>query len=196
MRSRYEKFGITDILPDHDFDVRHDQLIPGRVGMLANFAAIERHRGTVASVRGHAVMLSNGESIDTDLVLWGTGYGVDLSYFESPSLASIRTLETLSQRCGSIVRSLDVPNLYFPCVGLDGIGSAPWAYSLLCRSIMSHINRTATLGDDVFGHKVNHFEIVNYLAPRDPASYPAATWQAHYRDLALKTPDDQPYPIP
>jgi hypothetical protein len=141
-------------------------------------------------------MLSNGESIDTDLVLWGTGYGVDLSYFESPSLASIRTLETLSQRCGSIVRSLDVPNLYFPCVGLDGIGSAPWAYSLLCRSIMSHINRTATLGDDVFGHKVNHFEIVNYLAPRDPASYPAATWQAHYRDIALKTPDDQPYPIP
>lgn len=196
MRLRYEKFGITDILPAHDFDVRNDQLIPGRAGMLANFAAIERHRGSVESISGNIVTLSSGESIKADLLLWGTGYGVDLSYFESPQIASIKSLDALGARCSSIFRSLDAPNLYFPCIGLDGIGSAPWAYSLLCRSIMSHIRGTAQLGDEIHGHKVNHFEIVNYLAPRDAGSYPPDAWRTLYRDIALKTPDDQPYPVP
>lgn len=196
MRSRYEKFGITDILPAHDFDVRHDQLIPGRAGMLANFGAIERHRGSVKSISRSIVTLSDGHAIEADLLLWGTGYGVDLSYFESPQIASIRSLDALGARCSSIFRSLDAPNLYFPCIGLDGIGSAPWAYSLLCRSIMSHIRGTAQLGNEVHGHKVNHFEIVNYLAPRDAGSYAPDTWRPLYRDIALDTPDDQPYPVP
>ena len=196
LRSRYEKFGITEILPSHAFDVRNDQLIPGRPGMLANFAAIERHRGSVVSINGRTVTLSDGHRFEPDLLLWGTGYGVDLSYFESPQIASIRTLEALGARCGCIFRNLDAPNLYFPCVGLDGIGSAPWAYSLLCRSIMSHIRGTARIDDAVLAYKVNHFEIVDYLAPRDPASYPPEAWREHYRNLALNTPDEQPYPIP
>ena len=33
-------------------------------------------------------------------------------------------------------------------------------------------------------------------APRDPANYPPDSWEAHYRDLALNTPDERPYPIP
>jgi hypothetical protein len=45
MRSRYEKFGITDILPQRALDVQHVQLIPGRARMLENFAALERHPG-------------------------------------------------------------------------------------------------------------------------------------------------------
>jgi hypothetical protein len=60
---------------------------------------------------------------------------------------------------------------------------------------MSHIRGTAQLGNEVHGH-VNHFEIVNYLAPRDAGSYPLEAWPGSYRDIALKTPDDQPYPIP
>jgi hypothetical protein len=196
LRSRYAKFGLTEILPSHDFDVRHDQLIPGRPGMLASFPAIDRHRGSVASITGRTVTLSDGHRLEPDLLLWGTGYGVDLSYFDTPAIASIRTLEALGARCGSIFRSLDAPNLYFPCVGLDGIGSAAWAYSLLCRSIMSHIRGTARFDEEVLAHKVNHFEIVDYLGPRDPVSYPPQDWQAHYRNLALNTPDEQPYPIP
>ena len=196
LRSRYEKFGITGIMPAHDFDVGHDQLIPGRAGMLANFAAIERHPGSVASIAGGTVTLSDGHRLKADLLLWGTGYSVDLSYFESPDIASIRTLGALGARCAGIVRSLDAPNLYFPCVGLDGIGSAPWAYSLLCRTIMSHIRGTARLDDAVPCGRVNHFEIPDYLAPRDPASYPPDAWRTQYRDLALNTPDAQPYPIP
>ena len=196
MRARYQKFGIGAIMPAHAFDVEQDQLIPGRPGMLANFAAIERHSGTVTSITGHALTLSDGQRIEADLLLWGTGYSVDLSYFEAPEIASIRSLDALSARCGGIFCSLDAPNLYFPGVGLDGIGSAPWANCLLSRSIMSHIRGAAQFDRAVVGHRINHFDIVDYLAPRDPASYPPQAWRAHYRAIALNTPDTQPYPIP
>jgi cation diffusion facilitator CzcD-associated flavoprotein CzcO len=196
LRARYEKFGIADILPSNTFDVWRDQVIPGRPAMLENFAAIERHRGSVDAIAGRTVTLSDGHRLEADIVLWGTGYGVDLSYFESAQIASIRTLDALAARCGGLFRSLDAPNLYFPGVGLDGIGAAPWLFALLSRSIMSHICGTARLDVEVLEHRINHFEIVDYLAPRDPASYPQQAWQAHYREIALNTPDDQPYPIP
>jgi cation diffusion facilitator CzcD-associated flavoprotein CzcO len=196
LRSRYEKFGIADILPAHDFDVRRDQLIPGRAGMLAHYAAIERHRASVLDVTGRTVTLSDSERVDVDVILWGTGYGVDLSYFESPALRSIRTLGELGARCGCIVRSLDAANLYFLGVGLDGIGSAPWSYALMARSVMSHIRGTARLDNEPLGARLNHFDLVEYLAARDPASFPADTWRAAYRGMALETPDEEPYPIP
>lgn len=196
LRARYGKFGIDEIMPARDFDVRHDQLIPGRPGMLKNFAVIERHRASVESIAGRTVTLSTGHRLEPDLLLWGTGYSVDLSYFELPAIASIRTLDVLAARCGGIFRSLDAPNLYFPAIGLDGIGSAPWHFSLLCRSIMSHIRGTAQLSSEVLGYRVNHFEIVDYLAARDPASFPPDAWRAHYSDMALNTPDEKPYPFP
>ena len=80
-----------------------------------------------------------------DAILWGTGYGTDLRWFDDPRLASIRSVNELCARCGCIFRSLDAPDLYFPGVGLDGIGAAPWAYMLIARSIMSHIRGTARL---------------------------------------------------
>ena len=196
LRSRYAKFGIESIMPAHGFDVQRDQLIPGRAGMLSNFDAIERHRGSVESIAGRTVTLSDGHRVEPDVLLWGTGYGVDLSYFEAPEIASIRTLDALAARCGGIFRSLDAPNLYFPGVGLDGIGAAPWTFSLFSRSIMSHIRGTARLGSEVLGHKVNHFDIAEYLGPRDPASFAPDRWRAQFRALALETPDERPYPIP
>lgn len=195
MRERYRRFGLAELLPERDFDVRRDQLFPGRAGMLEHFADIERQRGSVVAIDGRTVTLSLGQRIDADLLLWGTGYGVDLSYFEAPAISSLRTLAALRARCGCIFRSLDAPNLYFPSVGLDGIGAAPWAYALLSRTIMSHIRGSARLDDEVIEGNVNHFAIVAHLAPRDPASY-AGDWRAHYRRLALDTPDEQPYPLP
>jgi cation diffusion facilitator CzcD-associated flavoprotein CzcO len=195
MLARYDKFGLHDIQPQQAFDVLHDQLIPGRNRMLANYARIERFRGSVERIAGRDVTLTSGEQVAADLLLWGTGYALDLSYFESPAIASIRDVEVLATRCGGLVRSLDADNLYFPGVGLNGIGSGPWAYSLLCRTIMSHIEGTANLDLATIPHKVNHFDLVDYLAARDPASYPEG-WREQYRRIALETPDDQPYPIP
>ena len=101
----------------------------------------------------------------------------------------------MTGRCGCIFRSLDAPDLYFPGVGLDGIGAAPWAYMLVARSIMSHIRGTARLDLQPVGHKVNHFDLVRHLAPRDPGSYPPGRGWDFYRRLALDTPDDRPYPL-
>jgi hypothetical protein len=164
--------------------------------MLEHYASIERRHASVEAIAGRTVTLSDGHRVDADLLLWGTGYGVDLSYFESPAINSIRTLDALAERCGCIFRSLDATDLYFLGVGLDGIGSATWSYSLMCRSIMSHIRGTARLDNLALGHRLNHFDVVEYLAPRDPMSYPPDDWRANYRDLALNTPDDEPYPIP
>ena len=127
-------------------------------------------------------------------MLWGTGYATDLRWFEDPRLASIRSVNELCTRCACIFRSLDAPDLYFPGVGLDGIGAAPWTYMLAARSIMSHIRGTARLDMVPVGHKVNHFDIVHHLATRDPGSYPDGRGWDFYRDIALNTPDDQPYP--
>jgi Pyridine nucleotide-disulphide oxidoreductase len=196
LRSRYAKFGLAEIEPSHDFDVLHDQLIPGRVGMLENYADIERHKASVQSISGSTVTLSNGQRVSADCLLWGTGYGVDLSYFESPAIGSIRTLDKLADRCGCIFRSLDAANLYFPGVILDGIGTSTWAYSMMFRSIMSHIKGTARFDNEVLAHRLNHIELVEFLAKRDPASFPPETWRAHYQAMVLDTPDEQPYPIP
>jgi hypothetical protein len=196
MRARYAKFGIEAILPAQPFDVLKDQLIPGRPRMLACFDALQRLRGSVASIHGRTITLTGGESITADVLLWGTGYSMDLGWLEVPALAALRTTDALVAHCGCIFRSLDAGNLNLPQSGLDGIGAAPWANALMARSIMSHIRGTARLDLAPVGHKVNHFDIVAHLAPRDPGSFAPDSWQAQYRAIALDTPDEQAYPMP
>lgn len=195
MVARYAKFGLQAIQPARPVDVLHDQLFPGRPRMIQNFGRIERHAATVQAIEGRRLTLSDGTRLDADTVLWGTGYATDLRYFDDPRLAAIRSVNELCARCACIFRSIDAPDLYFPGVGLDGIGAAPWGYMLIARSIMSHIRGTAQLDQVPAGHKINHFEIVRHLAARDPGSYPAGRGWDFYRDLALHTPDDQPYPL-
>jgi hypothetical protein len=163
--------------------------------MIRHYAELERHPGEVAAIDGRRVTLSDGTRFEVDVLLWGTGYATDLQWFADPRIAGIRSVNQLCSRCGGIFRSLDAPDLYFPGVGLDGIGSAPWAYMLIARSVVSHIRGTARLDRAPAGHKINHFEIVRYLAARDPGSYPPERGWEWYRALALDTPDDQPYPL-
>ena len=195
MIARYRKFGLQAIQPDAAPDVLQDQLIPGRPSMIENFGRIERFRGSVEAIEGARITLSDGTRLDADMILWGTGYATDLSWFEEPRLAAIRSVNQLCARCACIFRSMDAPDLYFPGVGLDGIGAAPWAYVLIARSIMSHIRGTARLDMLKIEHKVNHFEIARHLTPRDPASYPEGRGWDYYRAIALNTPDEQPYPL-
>jgi hypothetical protein len=44
--------------------------------------------------------------------------------------------------------------------------------------------------------RLNHLEIARHLAERDPGSHGDAPVAEFYRELALRTPDDQPYPLP
>ncbi len=196
MRGRYARFGIEAIMPQQPFDVLQDQLIPGRPGMLAHFNRLHRYQGSVVNINGHSVALSDGQTVEADVLLWGTGYAMDLRWIDVPALAAVRTTHALAARCGCIFRSLDAGNLYLPQTGLDGIGSTPWANALIARSIMSHISGTAQLDLLPVGHKVNHFDIVAHLAPRDSGSFQPDAWRDQYRALALNTPDDVAYPIP
>lgn len=195
MLGRYAKFGIQALQPAQPFDLRHDQLIPGRPRLLAAFASIERHSGTVAAIEGRAVTLDDGTRLEADVLLWGTGYALDLGWIEVPALQRLRTVNELVGRCGCLVRSLDAPDLYAPGVGLDGVGATSWAYAHMARTIMSHIRGTAQLDLAPVGHKVNHFDLIRYLAPRDPGSF-APDWEQQYRRIALETPDDVAYPMP
>jgi hypothetical protein len=192
---RYEKFGLQEIVPAQRFDVTQHQLIPGRSRMLAAFTSLQRHAAGVESISQGPVALTNGTRLEPDLLVWCTGYAADLRWIEHPAFTGIRNVQQLMARCGGAVRSLDAPNLYFPGVGLDGIGAAPWAMALLARSTASHARGTAQLGMEPLAARLNHFDLVDYLAVRDAASYPG-DWRARYRQLALETPDDQPYPLP
>jgi Pyridine nucleotide-disulphide oxidoreductase len=195
MLARYQRFGLQSIQPERPPDVLRDQIFPGRPSMLANFDRIRRVRSQVEAIDGSRITLSDGTRLEADLILWGTGYATELRWLDVSQLAAVRSVNELCTRCACIFRSIDAPDLYFPGVGLDGIGAAPWAYMLIARSIMSHIRGHARLDMEPVGHKVNHFDIVRHLAPRDPGSYPEGRGWDYYRALALNTPDDQPYPL-
>jgi Pyridine nucleotide-disulphide oxidoreductase len=196
LHGRYDKFGLQGIRPERPFDFRRDQLIPGRRTMIEHFARIERHRGEIAHIAGNTVQLSDGSTVPADVVLWGTGYALDLGYFESPALSSIRSVDALAARCGSLFRALDAHNLFFLATILEGSGSATWGYTHAARTIVSHIRGTATLDETPVTHKLNHFELIKFLAARDPASYPPATWHDAYKNLTLQHPPEEPMPIP
>lgn len=196
LKGRYEKFGLQEILPAGEFDFTRDQLIPGRRLMIENFSKIARHRGEIAQIVDHTVQFSTGDRIDVDLILWGTGYKLDLEYFDSPQLAAITRIDELAARCGCLFRSLDATNLFFLAVGLEATGSTPWAYAHAAKTIMSHIRGKAHLDDVPVRRKINHFELAKFLAVRDPENYPRHTWFEAYRNMALSHPAEEPMPIP
>jgi len=196
-RRRYERFGLQEILPAEDFDLRRHQLIPGRRDMIARFGEIEKHRGEVACIEGRTAHLSDGARIDADLILWGTGYELDLGYLAAPELAGLRRIDDLAARCGALFRSLDAPNLFFLMTLLDATAaSAPWSYAHACRSIVAHLCGQAHLDSVPFRGKIAHFELAEFLAARDPVNYPPGRWRAEYERLALEYPRDMPLPIP
>ncbi len=196
LRARYEKFGLQEILPAAPLDFGRDQLIPGRRGMIENFSKIERFQGEVVQISDRTLRLSSGEMVDADVLLWGTGYTLDLSFFDSPPLAAITRVDDLAARCGCLFCSLDAPKLFFLAVALESTGSTPWFYAHACRSIVSHIRGKAHLDKVPVPGKINHFEMAKFLAGRDQENFPPDTWFAAYRDMALSWPDDQPMPIP
>ncbi len=196
LRQRYQKLGLLEIMPEGSFDFGQHQLIPGRSRMIENFARIERHRGEIASIRGGTVQLASGVQLRPDLLLWCTGYALDMGYFASPAISGITSVSALAQRCGSLFKSLDAKNLFFLAVGLEGTGSAPWAYSLGCKSIAAHIAGKAHFGDEPIARKINHYELLEFLAARDPHNYPDRSWVQQYTELALHHPEGVPLPIP
>jgi len=193
---RYARFGLQDIQPEESFDLARHQLIPGRWRMIANYAQIERHRAEVVRIAGRRVELSTGAALDADLLLWGTGYEIDLGFFANPTLARIHRHDELFAQCGSGACALAEPGLYFMAAGLESTGVAPWSYALLARTLISHIRGEATLDPVPLAGKLNYFRLPAFLAARDPVNFPPGQWEPAYRRLAIDHPAERPLPIP
>ena len=193
---QYAKYGLQDILPEEPFHFSRQQLVPGRRLMIENYPKIRRHRGEVARIRGRRATLSSGETVDANLLLWGTGYRIDLGFFANPALSGITRHRELLAQTGCGIRALSEPGLYFMATVLEGTGTSPLSYALVARTIMSHIQGSATLEPVPLSGNLNHFDYVNFLAARDTRSFPEGRWQEEYRALAFVHPEDRPLPIP
>jgi cation diffusion facilitator CzcD-associated flavoprotein CzcO len=197
LRTRYAKAGIEEIMPDGDFDIRRELLLPGRPRMLQNFRRIERYCGEVQSLRGKTMRLSSGEEIETDLLLWGTGYAMDLGFLNVAAISKVGSLNDISRRCYSGFRSIDAPRLFLLAPGvIETNTSTPWAYAHVAKSIMSHIAGRPVFESPPRQTMTNHFDLVKLLAPRDRGNYPLGLWYIKYLCLATCHPKAQPMPIP
>lgn len=196
LRVRYAKSGVEEIMPDREFDFRRDQLVPGRPNMIRNFRRIERHRGEVQSLRGKTIHLSGGGQIETDLLLWGTGYAVELGYLGLEALRGMR-LNDIIRRCYSVFRSIDAPNLFLLAPGvLDANTATPWAYAHAAKSIMSHIAGRTVFEGPPLQTLTNYFGLVKLLARQDRRNYPFGLWYVKYLWLAMCRRQSRPMPIP
>ena len=196
LRARYAKAGIEEIIPDGSFDIQRDQLIPGRTRMIKEFNRIERHRGEVRSLRGKTIQLSSGEEVEADLLLWGTGYAVDIGYLGIEPLAGASGLNAMARRCYSGFRSIDAPNLFLMAPGvLETNTSTTWAYAHVAKSIMSHIAGQPVFVDPPRETLTNHCDLVKLLAPHDRLNYPRVLWYLKYLWLAMRRPS-RTMPIP
>jgi len=196
LRARYHKFGMEELLPNARFDIERDQLIPGRWRLIANLSTIERHQDELEMIKGRSIVLRSGIVIEADILLWGTGYEMDISYLQTAGLNGIVRPDQLARRCGSMVVSLDAPNLYFISVGLESTSATPWHYAHLARTIISQICGTAALSRDPVLKHLNYFGVPTFLASFDPANYPAESWKDKYLSLVTEFPNDRPLPIP
>jgi len=197
LRARYAKAGVEAIMPERAFDFRRDQIIPGRRRMIREFARIERHRGEVRSLRGSTILLSDGDRVECNVLLWGTGYAADFGYLGLEDLGPAKSLNEISRRCHSVFRSADAPNLFLLAPGvLETNNSTPWAYAHVAKSIMAHIEGRPVFDDPPREDLTNYFDLVRLLAQRDRRTYPRGLWYVRYLWLAFIHPDSRPMPIP
>jgi cation diffusion facilitator CzcD-associated flavoprotein CzcO len=197
LRSRYERFGLRDIIPEESFDIERHQLIPGRPRMIREFGRIQRHRGEISGIEARHIRLSTGTDIEADMILWATGYEMDLGYLGVEALRRETSVERVGARCGSVCRSLDAPHLYIMGPGvLETSGSTPWAYAHIAKSIMSDIAGHHALASGVAPGRLNYFDLARYLARADRRNYPPLLWKLRYLRLALLHPYERPMPVP
>lgn len=185
LKFRYNHFGITELTPDERFDFDRHQLIPGRAELLRNLDTISRHQGEIRRIRGREITLTNGDSFETDRLLWGTGYRMDLSYLGLPEYRDVRTLADLFPKLGSLVRSLDYPNLFFVGMTLiNSTSSTPFLAAVEAKTIVSHIRGGCEIPTVALPHHLTYWDLIRYFAGFDRTSYPR-WWRIKYSLLAL-----------
>jgi cation diffusion facilitator CzcD-associated flavoprotein CzcO len=185
LRAEYDHFHLGEIEPDEPFDVGRHQLIPGRAAMMGALDEIEVHDGEVAAIHDRELLLGDGRRLETDALLWATGFRMDLDFLGLPAFRGIESPGDLRLRLGSLVRSVDHPDLFF--VGstlLDSTGATPLIAAIQSKSIVAHIAGRTEIPLDVQPHIVAHWDLIHHFARFDRANYPRVWWRIKYLALA------------
>ena len=185
LRFRYNKFGISELITKEPFDFDWHQLIPGRYSVIKNLEMIYRHRAQVRSLHEKTLLLSNGESFETDQILWGTGYNINLHYLNLPEFDQIKKLHDLYPKLASLVKSVDYPNLFFLGMALINSSSSTTLFAAVeSKTIISHIKGECKIPDKKFPSYLTHWDLIRYFATFDRANYPK-WWKLKYLWLTL-----------
>lgn len=172
--------------PKEKFDQRKHQLAPGRADMIKNQDKIDQHIGEIRKIEGRELLLSNGERIETDILLWATGYEIDLSYTGLPEYEYIKDLDELFPKLGSLMLSLDYPNMYFVGMPLLGSTSAtPFFSAVESKTILAHIAGKCSIPRKPILHHINHWDLFRYFAQFDHHNYTPYLWKVKYFLLAV-----------
>lgn len=166
--------------------MKKHQLFPGRPLMIRNLNAITRHQSQVDEIQDHKIILNNKEHIETDVLLWGTGYRMDLDYLGLPEFHGIKTVKQLYPKLGSLVRSLDYPNLFYTGMCLiESNASTPFIVAIEARSIVAHIRGKCDIPLKNIPHKIYHWNLIRFFAGFDHINYPRYWWKIKYFLLVL-----------
>jgi cation diffusion facilitator CzcD-associated flavoprotein CzcO len=165
---------LESIRPDHEFDQRKDQLVPARSLMCRNLDLIRRHRGEVDQIEGRWLRLSSGDRFSSDILLWATGYRMDLSYLRLPEYERLTRVDDLFPRLGYLLKSLDYPDMFFVGMPLLGSTSAtPFFAAVESKTIVAHMLGRCRIPDEPILHQINHWDLLRYFARFDTYNYPA-----------------------
>jgi hypothetical protein len=177
---------LKEIEPDEPFDFAKHQLIPGRRRMIRSFDSIARHQSEVRSIEGHEVVLENGDRFETDVLLWGTGYRMNLRYLGLPEYRSVDSLEKLRPKLGSLVRATEYPNLFFLGMSLiDSTSATPFFAAIEAKSIVAHVLHKCEIPAENIPHVLAYWEVLNLFAGFDRANYPRRLWRIRSLLLAV-----------
>jgi cation diffusion facilitator CzcD-associated flavoprotein CzcO len=164
INKKYSYFKLQDIKPDKPIDMYKDQVIPGRSLMIQHFDSINRYQGEIQTINEKSIILKNGQSLESDVLLWGTGYKINLSYLNLPEYNNITELKDLYPRLGSLVRSLDYPNLFFLGMSLiESTTATPFFTAIESKSIVAHILGKCEIPRKNIPHHVVHWNLIKFF---------------------------------
>lgn len=185
LRKLFKHYELSDLQPGEPFDYDKHQLVPGRSRVLRHLDALDEHRGEIAEIQGHEIGLDNGDRFDTDVLLWGTGYRMNLEYLDLPEFEGIRRLGDLYPKLGSLIRSIDYPNLFFLSMSLtNSTASTPLFAAIEARSIVAHILGECEIPTENVPHQISHWNVHRLFAGFDHSNYPRPWWRLKYFLLA------------
>jgi hypothetical protein len=119
------------------------------------------------------------------MLLWGTGYHMNLAYLGLPEYSQIEVFGELFPALGSLVRSLDYPNLFFVGMSLaESTSSTPFLAAIEAKSIVAHILGRCEIPEKNVPHHVAYWNLFGHFASFDRANYPRVWWKIKYFVLA------------